>query len=292
MKQKFSRSLFLIPALVLLGVFVVYPVVNTLYLSFLSPTTGEFVFFSNYADVMTRREMVNPRGFSRGWGFGALPHNILWTLIHLPLTVSLGLILAVVLRKVKGGTIIKSIIFLGMVTPMIIGGVLLRFMFDGQAGIVPQALSLVGIAPRTLTAYPDTALISLILGSVWLWTGFSMILYTAGLSTIPKELYEAAAIDGATPRRIFFRITIPLLKPITVVVVTITLLWNLKIFDIVYAATRGGPGGASNVLAYQMFVYAFRHLDYNSAAVVATVLTLFAMIAAIPMIRSAWRGRR
>ena len=292
MKLRFSRSLFIIPALVLLAVFVLYPVINTFSLSFRSQETGRFVFFANYADVLTRRDIVNPRGFTRGWGFGALFHNFLWTLIHLPVTVFLGLVLAVMLRRVKGGAIIKSVIFLGMVTPMIIGGVLLRFMFDGHAGIVPQVLSALGFTPKTLTAYPDTALFSLILGSVWLWTGFSMILYSAGLATIPKELYEAAQVDGATPSRIFFSITIPLLRPITVVVVTITLLWNLKIFDIVYAATAGGPGGASTVLAVQMYLYAFRHLDFNSAAVVATFLTLLAMIAAVPMIRSFWRGRK
>ncbi|MCD5417011.1 sugar ABC transporter permease [Candidatus Bipolaricaulota bacterium] len=288
MKQKLSRSLFLIPALALLSIFVVYPVVNTIYLSFLSPE-GEFVFLSNYADILTRREIVNPRGFARGWGLGALAHNLIWTVIHLPLTVFLGLVLAVILRHVKGKVIIKSVIFLGMVTPMIIAGVLLRFIFDGRAGIVPAVFSIFGVAPRTLTAHPDTALIALILGSVWIWTGFSMVLYSAGLGTIPKELNEAAQIDGATPQRIFFKITIPMLKPITTVVVTMTLLWNLRIFDIVYAATMGGPGGATNVLALQMFFYAFRHLEFNSAAVVATVLMFLAMVAATPMIRSAWR---
>ncbi|MCI2425603.1 sugar ABC transporter permease [Candidatus Acetothermia bacterium] len=291
MKQKLSRSLFLIPALALLSIFVVYPVVNTLYLSFLSPE-GKFVFLSNYADLLTRREIINPRGFARGFAFGALPHNLLWTLIHLPLTVFFGLLLAVILRHVKGGVIIKSVIFLGMVTPMIIGGVLLRFIFDGRAGIVPVVLSIFNVAPRTLTAHPDTALIALILGSVWIWAGFSMVLYSAGLETIPKELYEAAQIDGATPRHIFFKITIPMLKPITTVVVTMTLLWNLRIFDIVYAATMGGPGGATNVLALQMFFYAFRRLEFNSAAVVATILMLLAMVAATPMIRSAWRESR
>lgn len=83
-----------------------------------------------------------------------------------------------------------------------------------------------------------------------------------------------------------------MLKPITTVVVTMTLLWNLRIFDIVYAATMGGPGGATNVLALQMFFYAFRHLEFNSAAVVATVLMFLAMVAATPMIRSAWRESR
>ncbi len=110
-----------------------------------------------------------------------------------------------------------------------------------------------------------------------------MILYSAGLATIPKDYYEAAKIDGTTPLRTFFRITLPLLKPITLTVITMTILWELKIFDIVYVATLGGPGGASNVLALLMYHIAFRQFDFNSAAVVATFLTLLTLLVTIGM---------
>ncbi|PNV80289.1 MAG: ABC transporter permease, partial [Dictyoglomus turgidum] len=130
----------------------------------------------------------------------------------------------------------------------------------------------------------ETSLLSLIFGSIWLWAGFSMIIYSAGLETIPEEIYEAAKIDGASSKDIFFKITLPLLKPMTIVVITMTLLWELKIFDIVYVATMGGPGGASNVLALQMYFYAFRQFDFNSAAVVSTFLMLLTLLVSIPMI--------
>jgi multiple sugar transport system permease protein len=284
-----SRILFFVPALLLLAVFVVYPVASTVWISFFTPE-GDFAGLSNYASVLAEPDMIDLRGFSRGFPFGAILHNLLWIAIHLPLTVFLGMGLAVILREVKGGAVIKSIVFLGMVTPMVVGGVILRFLFDGNVGVVPAFLSLFGLARRTLTAYPDTALLALILGSLWLWTPFSMVLYSAGLETIPDYVYEAAVIDGASPWRIFFAVTVPLLKPVTGVVATMSFLWVLKIFDIAYVATMGGPGGASNVLALQMYMYAFRQFNSNAAAVVATLLMVVAMVVSIPTFRAARGG--
>ena len=286
MGQARGRALFFVPALALLAIFVVYPVVNTVWLSFFTPE-GEFALLKNYADVLSEPEMFDPRGFERGFPYGALIHNVIWIVLHLPLTVMLGLIFAVILRDVKGGAVVKSIVFLGMVTPMVVGGIILRFLFDGNVGIVPSVLALFGFTPRTLTAYPDTALFSLIAGSLWLWTPFSMVLYSAGLETIPDFVYEAAVIDGASPWRIFFNITVPLLRPVTGVVVTMTFLWVLKIFDIVFVATIGGPGGASNVLALQMYMYAFREFNPNAAAVVATFLMIVALTVSIPTFKAA-----
>lgn len=288
-KASRARILFFVPALLLLTVFVVYPVASTVWMSFFTPE-GDFTGLSNYAEVLAEPDMFDARGFSRGFPFGAIVHNLLWIAIHLPLTVFLGMGMAVILREVKGGAVIKSIVFLGMVTPMVVGGVILRFLFDGNVGVVPSFLSLFGLARRTLTAYPETALLALVLGSLWLWTPFSMVLYSAGLETIPDYVYEAAVIDGASPWRIFFTVTVPLLKPVTGVVVTMSFLWVLKIFDIVYVATMGGPGGSSNVLALQMYMYAFRQFNSNAAAVVATLLMAVAMIVSIPTFRAARDG--
>jgi len=172
---------------------------------------------------------------------------------------------------------------------MIVGGIILRFTFEKGVGIVNGILSFIGLEhlTRSWIAYPETALFALIFGSVWLWTGFSMIVYSAGLTTIPKEYYEAAKIDGASPFRTFFHITFPLLKPMTITVVTMTLLWELKIFDIVYAGAgmSGGPGGAANVMALQMWIWAFRAFNFNWAATVATILTALTLVVTIWMIR-------
>ncbi len=252
-------------------------------------TTGaEAVGLQNYADVLGSKETVNLGGLPRSPPYGTLVHNLLWIAIHLPMTLFTGLILAILLQEVKGSSLVKSMIFLGMVTPMIVGGVVLRFLFDEKSGIVPVTFGLLGVESLSgqWLAQPSTLLFGLIFGSVWLWTGFSLIVYSAGLTTIPKDYFEAAKIDGASAWQTFTKITWPLLRPITLVVVTMTVLWELKIFDIVIAATNveGGVGGAADVMGLQMFRY-WQFQQFNDAAVVATLLTLLTLVFAIVMFR-------
>lgn len=245
---------------------------------------------SNYEELFGSKDFIDlGRVGNRPPPYGALIHNVLWVVIFIPLTTFLGLCLAVLLREVRGGAIIKSMIFLGMVVPMVVGGIVIRFMFDEQAGIVNGLLGVVGLGDitRTWVAFPDTALIALILGSVWIWTGFAMIIYSAGLELIPKDLYESASVDGASRWKIFRRITIPMLKPSTLIVVIMSLIYVLRIFDIVYVATFGGPGGASSVLGLQMFLDAFYSIPPNlgSAAAIATFLTLMAAVISVILVR-------
>ena len=271
--------LFLIPAFLLLVLFVFYPIVDTIYMSFIDQD-GNFVWLGNYENVFGRRlyPLVNTNNVLLGkFPMGALIHNIFWITIHLPLCVFFGLLLAVILRDVKGGSIIKSVIFLGMVIPMIVGGVLVRFILDIDAGMANGILRAVGLGAFATdwTFYPNTALVTAILGSVWIWTGFAMIVYSAGLEGIPVEIYEAAKIDGASRWKIFWRITVPMLKFATITVVTMTLLWELKIFDIIYIVTNGGPGGSSDVMAFRMYIESFQlPYNYGTASAIATILTI------------------
>lgn len=273
---------FLIPALLLLAAFVLYPIVNTVYLSFIDQN-GNFVKLENYQKVFGTKlyPLINVKNVALGkFPMGALIHNILCMIIHLPLCVFFGLLLAVLLRDVKGGSIMKSVIFLGMVIPLIVGGVLVRFTLDRDAGVLNGILRAIGLGGLVAdwTVYPNTALIAVILGSVWIWTGFSMIVYSAGLEGIPIDLYEAAKIDGASRWKTFWRITVPMLKPATIIVVTMTLLWELKIFDIVYIVTNAGPGGASDVMAFRMYIQAFElPPNYGTASAIATMLTIITL---------------
>lgn len=288
-RRWFEVIVFVSPALILIGFLVVMPAIRTLTLSFLNEE-GQFVGLQNFSEVLSSRDILNLDRFPlRSPPWGAIPHNAVWVLLHLPLVVMLGMILAVLLKDVTGASFIKSAIFLGMVTPMVIGGGVIRFVFDENTGVINAIFRLVGLSQfeRSWTAYPDTALLALILGSIWLWTGFSMVLYSAGLATIPKELYDAAQVDGANALQRFFYITIPSLRPVTITVVAMTILWELKIFDLVYTATLGGPGGSSMVLALQMYFLAFRSLDPNRSAVIATSLTALTLIIGVWFVRSA-----
>lgn len=296
------RSIFLVPALLFIIIFIAGPIAQTVVLSFLSGE-GEFVGLENYETVITSRDTVNARNLPWPPPLGTLLHNALWIAIHLPISLLAGLWLAVLLRDVRGASVVKSLIFLGMVTPMIVGGVILKFLFSGGVGIIPSLFGLLGDAFRSAgweaaasffsnlnvnwMVHRETLLIGLIFGSVWLWTGFSLIVYSAGLTTIPKEFFEAAKIDGASAFRTFFRITFPLLKPMTITVLTMTLLWELKIFDVVFAAAgdTGGVRRAADVMALQMYRLAFVAGSFNLAAVVATILTVMTLLATVGMLR-------
>ncbi len=283
--QTLRRFTFVLPTLALVFAFAVYPALQTIRLSLFLPT-GEFAPLANYAEVLSDRRVLNLAGLSQGrFPMGSLVHTFIWIVIHLPITALLGLVLAVLLQNVRGGGFIKSIIFMGMVIPGAVGGLVVRFLFERDLGIVNQLVVLLGGSARTWTAYPDTALLSLIFGSVWLWTGFSLVLYSSGLGTIPRDYFDAAKVDGANELQIFGRITVPLLRPITVVVVVMSIIWALKLFDYVYAATMGGPGRATQVLALEIWHLAFVRGNFNQAAVVAVLLGVISLTVSIPMLR-------
>ena len=295
-----TKITFLLPASLLVLTFVVYPIVATIMLSFnINPIPNVNVVgdkkpgLENYVRVLTNFKFINIEGLkSFSFPMGAIIHNIIWIAIHLPLTLITGLLLAILLQNVKGGTIIRSFIFLGMVIPMIVGGLLIQFSFDRDLGVVNLFLKIMGLGfiVRSWTIYPDTALFSLILGSVWLWTGFTVTMYSAGLASIPKEVIEAAIVDGADFKTILFKIIIPLLRPVTITVVAMTILWDLKIFDIVYASTQGGPGGASMVLALLMYDFFARLQDYPLSATVAVILTVVTLPVVALWIKATLRG--
>ncbi|MCE4599495.1 MAG: sugar ABC transporter permease [Desulfurococcales archaeon] len=292
--REFKRAYsFLLPAMILLAIFVIYPIIGTIIISFEGESS---LTLDNYIAVLTEKSpskaliLTDNIGKTPPWG--ALVHNIVWIAIHVPVTTFLGLILAYALVHVYGRSIVKSLVFLSMVIPMVVGGLIIRFIFDAQVGVIPRLFSLIGLEglSRTWTAYPQTALFSLIIGSIWLWLGFSLTIHSAAVDSIPKSFIEAARIDGASELQIFRHIVAPSVWPATLTVMVMTLLWDLKIFDIVYAATQGGPGGSSTVLAYVMWLYFARALDYGKAAATAVILTILTLIAASYMIRRSLRG--
>ncbi len=287
-KKGVGRMSFFLPAVVLIGIFIAFPIYTTLILSFFPEGGVGDPTLDNYATVLTHRDTLNLANFPNP-PYGTLINNAIWIAIHLPLTLFTGLALAIILRGVRGASFVKSIVFIGMVTPMIVGGFILRFLYEQDVGLVPSFFEYIGVEELATNwiARPTTLLYGLIFGSVWMWMGFSLIVYSAGLTTIPREYFEAAKIDGASSWRTFSRITFPLLKPMTLVIVTMTILWELKIFDIVIAATNasGGVGQAADVLALQMFRYFFLDFDLHLASVVATILTGLTLVALVFLVR-------
>jgi len=279
LSKRIRPIFFLLFPFTLIIMFVIYPIVATVHYSFYDKNTGSLN-FNNYIDVISSTNplyMLVFRTFTPTPPWGALIHNLVWVSVHVPLTIFLGLILAFLLKYyVKGSTLVKTIIFLGMVVPPVVGGLIIRFMFDGVVGIFPAIFSFIGIEAlsKTWTNYPQTALFALILGSLWIWLGFSVTVFSAALESIPKSHIDAARVFGASMQHVFLKVIVPQLRPAIIIVTVMTVLWDLKIFDIVYASTGGGPGGSTSVLALAMYNYFARALDYYKSATVAVILTL------------------
>lgn len=281
MPSKWTRILFFLsPALLLISIFVLYPIAYTIILS-LSQRDGSFPTLYNYISVLSATSPVRailPTTLSPTPPWGALVHNLIWMAIHVPVITFGGLILSYLLKYyVKGGTIVKAIMFLGIVIPPSVGGLLTTFMFTERVGVYPLIFESLGVEQlsKTWLLYKEIALWGLIIGSIWLWMGFAVTVLSAGMETIPQSHIESARVFGASAWMIFWKIVVPELKPAILVVVVMTALWDMKIFDFVWTATGGGPLGGTNVLAVIIYDYFIREIDYYKASAVAVLLTLF-----------------
>jgi alpha-glucoside transport system permease protein len=258
---------YLAPALLILGFFLVYPIINTIYLSFLDAKSEVFVGLSNYIFALTKKPMLI-----------AFRNNLLWLVIFTAFTVSLGLIFAVIFDRVRYEPIVKSIIFLPMAISFVGAGVIWKFVYaykpagEPQIGVLNAILNNFGIEPIGWLVNKTTNNLALIAVGIWIWVGFCMVILSAAYKGIPKELLEAARVDGANELQVFWRITIPSMAP-TIGVVTTTMIINvLKVFDIVYVMTNGQFD--TEVIANRMYKEMFQFHNFGRASAIAVILLL------------------
>ena len=260
--------LFMAPALLILIAYLVYPTLNTLYLSFFDKRSENFVGLHNYVWALTSKDMLI-----------AFRNNLLWLILFTALTVSLGLILAVILDRIPYESAAKSIIFLPMAISFVSAGVIWKFMYAYRPAGAAQIGLLNALWTGLLNAKPIGWLVNrttnnfaLIAAGVWIWTGFCMVILSAAYKGISRELIEAARVDGANEWQIFWRITLPLMKP-TIAVVTTTMVINvLKVFDIVYVMTNGNYN--TEVIANRMYKEMFHFHHFGRASSIAVILLL------------------
>lgn len=270
----FTPWLYVIPALVVLMIFLIYPSINTFIISFFGPQTEKFVGFANYVYAFTNEVMLT-----------SFRNNLLWVALFVPITVFLGLIMAVMLDRVRYESFVKSIIFMPMAISFVGAGVIWKFVYSyrpiesEQIGILNAFLSFLGAQPVPwLIERPWLNNLCLIIVGIWIWTGFCLVVLSASYKGIPRELLEAARVDGANELRIFWKIILPLMKP-TIAVVSTTMFINvLKVFDIVYVMTNGGF--STEVIANRMYKEMFIFRNYGRASAIAILLLIFI----IPMI--------
>jgi alpha-glucoside transport system permease protein len=257
----------LAPALAFLGVFLVYPTIYTLYLSFLDKFGKAFVGLDNYAYFLTTSDTLV-----------ALRNNVIWLVLLTLLAVGGGLLIAILVDRVRYESVAKSVIFVPLAISFVGAGVIWKFMFDFRPPGQPQTGTLNGIlgaagvdpVPWLINAPGNT--IALIIVAAWIWTGFCMVILSGALKGISTELLEAARVDGANELQVFRGITLPLLLPTIAVVATTMVITSLKAFDIVYVMTNGAFD--TEVIANRMIKELFSFNQPGRASATAIVLLL------------------
>jgi alpha-glucoside transport system permease protein len=287
-----QASLFIAPAVILLLGLVVYPVIWTVRLSFdtgrgLEPR--EWVGLENYSRLFTEdRRFLNLETFPPE---GALVNNVLWLVLYTSLCLALGLLIAVLATRVRYESVIKAIIFVPMAISAVAVGLIWKFVYsnDPDVGILNALRGVFGADPLPFLGREDTVNYAIIVAYVWASAGFAMVVLSAALKGISQEIIEAARTDGANEWNIFRRIQLPLLA-LPISVVTVWLMINvIKLFDIIYIMTLGGPNGKSQVIAYMMYDQTFQggKGGYGSAiAVVMLLLIIPIMVFNIKRFRS------
>jgi multiple sugar transport system permease protein len=264
--------LFITPAIVGFLVFYAYPTLRGIYLSF-----TEF-------HVLTPPKWIGLANFQQLFADSVFWHSLVVTIYFVVLSVAFGLIFslvtAVVMHRLTKSTVVRGLVLLPFLISGVVAALTWSWMLDSQLGIVNILLTkLFGINGIEFLGSGNWAIPSLAMINVWKWMGYFAILIFAGLQTIPLDVYEAGRLDGASEVQMFRRLTLPLLRPVLVMVVILNIIGSFQVFDIVSVTTEGGPANASNVL--QMYIYnvAFQQFNFGYAATMS--LALFVMLIAV-----------
>ena len=278
--------LYILPALVLYGAFLLYPFGQSVWLSLLhwdGLTRATWAGLGNYTDLFTDPSLRAP-----------FVHALVLLLFYAALPVAIGLLLAAVMSRfrVKGMTFFRTVLFLPQVLALVVVGVAWRSVLAPD-GLLNDALKAVGLGSLTRAWLGDYtwALPAVGVVGTWVETGLCMVLFLAGAQRIPRELYEAARIDGAGAIREFFSVTLPGLRAEMAVALTLTVVAGLRNFDLIYITTSGGPGNSTSVPAYEVYHRAFETNQVGSAAAVGVALTVLIFALTVTVSRLV-EGRR
>ncbi|GGD26718.1 ABC transporter permease [Microbacterium faecale] len=273
---------FLLPAMIFVAIFFGYPIVQNAAMSFQEYTTrtfftGEapFIGLQNYIDAFTAP--VFPR---------ALMNTFLFTVGSIALQFCIGLGLALFFnRRFPLSIILRSLLLLPWLLPLLVSSTVWRGILDTDSGIFNAALESLGLSAIPWLTNPDVALLAVILVNVWIGIPFNVVILYSGLQDIPTELYEAASLDGSSRAQTFWWITLPMLRPVVMVVLLLGVIYTVKVLDIVLALTGGGPANATQTLALQAYEASFVNFNFGLGAAFGNVLIVISLIFAAVYLR-------
>ena len=281
--QKSAPYVFLFPFIITFGVFFIYPIIDTIVMSFqkVAVTGNTFRGLGNY------RILMNPVFFK------ALKNSAFYTIVTLCLMIPVPLVLAAMLNSklVKGKTIFRGMMFIPALTSVVVAGTIFRLIFGEMSGsFANNVVGFFGYGPLIWLRKPVTVWIALFLLCLWRWTGVNMMYYLAGLQQIPSDLYESAEVDGANFIQKFFHITIPMLKPTTIYVLTISIYGGMSMFTESYILFNGNSSTNNVGLTIVGYLYRMGWEQNNIGLASATGCVLLGIVMLINVIQLGVNG--
>lgn len=291
MKQgRLTPWLYLLPALIVMGVFIVFPTINTISLSFKNADSTASAInscvegkpcwgvFENYHYALTAElDTTSAKNIWHSFWLSSYGNNIKWILLMVSGTVGIGLGFAVLADRIKYEALAKAVLFMPMAISFVGAGVIWKFVYDYgtskvQIGLLNSIITGLGGKPVSWLSTPQINTVALIVVGVWIWTGFCMTILSAALKSVPTEVTEAARVDGANEWQIFWKIMVPIISPTIVVVITTMVINVLKLFDIVYVMTGGNYG--TEVIATRMYTEMYKNFQTGRGTAIAVVLII------------------
>jgi multiple sugar transport system permease protein len=282
---RWAGWLFAAPVVIYLVTFYAYPLYRNIDLSIRDYTVRSFVRgdapytgFANYRKVLADPQFVP-----------AIVHTLLFTGVSIAAQFSIGMVLAVFFRQnFRLSTTLRALFLVPWLLPLIVSASTWSWMLNSDSGIVNAALHLVGISSVNWLTSPSWSLWSVTIANIWIGIPFNLVVLYSGLQTIPANLYEAAALDGASNWQTFWRVTFPLLRPVSAITILLGLIYTLKVFDIIWIMTKGGPAGSSTTLATWSYQLGFGNLlpAFSPGAAVGNLLIILALVCGFGYIRT------
>ncbi|MBR1586640.1 MAG: sugar ABC transporter permease [Clostridia bacterium] len=270
-KQAIYGAVYILPSFLLMLFFTFIPIFMTIYFSFTKYNLGQppqWIGLENYSKLI-----------SNSYLHQALINTVQYVAVTVPIQTLLSLVIAAFLSsRLRNhlGSALRSMMFIPVVASMIASAAVWNVIYETNGGIINQVLEFFGIPGYNWLGRKSSALNCVAVVAIWKNVGYFLVIFYAGIMNISVDITEAACVDGATPIQRFFYITLPILKPITYMVVTLGIIWSFQVFDLVYKMTAGGPGRATYTVAYLIYSYAFqdKRIGYGAALAVCLLIVI------------------
>jgi len=284
-KRSFSRDkltpyLFIFPSVLFLGAILGFPILYSLAISFqkfnlatLVSGKAQFIGLQNYIAIMGNPQLKN-----------ALVHSLIFTFFSILFQFTIGLGLAILLnRAFPLHNVMRGVLLSGWQVPSVVTGTVFLWLFNLDYGLVNFLLTSLRLVHEPIAWFfqANTAMVAVIIANIWLGIPFNVILLSAGIAGLPEDVYEAATVDGANGWQKIFYITLPLLKSTIMAVLMLGFIYTLRVFDIIWIMTKGGPGTATEVLPTLAYRLSFINFNFGQSSAVSVIILAILLIAAV-----------